>query len=177
MLADVTARTEYIADMMQAGTWHSRRSPRELGKVWDVAESTIRNYSAEAGRSLEAGLKEERVARAVRAADRLELLAITCANSPLPGDAGAAVRANELLLRMTGFAEPEEDKARQTTLVQIGQVVTSPVFKGLLAGHEAKRLNGETEEHSQPDDAAEGTGELPVRSGYGALVGAPPKRD
>ncbi len=160
-LTEVTARVEYIATLMERGVWHSRRTKRELSEVWEQKESTIQNYSAEAGRSLEAGLREGRVARAHRAAERLERIAIECAGSSVPGDAGAAVRANEVLLKMTGYSEPEEDKQRGSTVVVLGQLATSPAMRQLVSGDV---IDG----HS--DEEAEVAEELPEQDRDGAVV-------
>jgi hypothetical protein len=158
VIESVPERVDYIARLMSEQKWtpHSTRlRQKELAAAWGVEESTVRNYSTEAGRQLASALAEHRAAYAQRAIDRLEEDAETFRGSGIPGDAGAAVRCNEVLLKATGFAEPEEDKGRATTLIQVGQVVTSPVFASLLNGS-AKKLNGTNGvEHKDPE-AAEG---------------------
>jgi hypothetical protein len=169
----VTDRIEYIAGLMADDVWNERTTKllrRALAAQWGVAESTILNYSTEAGRSIDEAIKERRAVVASRAIERLELLAVACADSTIPGDSGSAVRANEVLLKVTGYSEPEEDKSRPTTLIQIGQRVSSPVFAGLLNGS-AKRLNGKAEDlHANgADDSSEEADELPGGDSDGAV--------
>lgn len=134
-IESVTDRIHYVADLMAAAVWNERTSRRlqnQLGVVWDVSPSTIRNYSAEAGRSIRESIIERRSAVAQRAIDRLERIGGQDMKQNIVGLPGAIVHANELLLRATGYAEPEEDKQRPTTLIQIGQIVASPVFSSLI---------------------------------------------
>lgn len=46
----VAERVAVIADMMSRLEWDSRKSARELAAKWNVALSTVRNYSSEAHR-------------------------------------------------------------------------------------------------------------------------------
>jgi len=114
-LESVTERVHYVADLMAAALWNertSRRLQRELGQRWGVSPSTIRNYSTEASRAIQDAIIERRAAIAQRAMDRLEKIGgVDIATPGIPGLAGAVVHANELLLKISGFAEPDEDKA------------------------------------------------------------------
>lgn len=156
----------YIADLMAALTWNertSRRMQRELAEAWGVAPSTIRRYSAEASRSIQDAIIERRGPVAQRAIDRLEKIGgidIMQAKN-IPGLAGAIVHSNEVLLKMTGYSEPDEDKLRLSTLVHVGQIVTSPVFSGLLNGGAKQHLNATKENRPALDDAAEDADGLP----------------
>jgi hypothetical protein len=140
----------YVADLMAALTWNertSRRMQRELAEAWGVAPSTIRNYSAEANRAIQDAIIERRGPVAQRAIDRIEKIGgmdIMQAKF-VPGLAGAIVHANEVLLKMTGYSEPDEDKFRPSTLAVVGQIVTSPVFTGLLNGGAKQHANGKEE--------------------------------
>jgi len=140
----VPERIEYIAGLMADDVWNERTTKilrRALAAKWGVAESTILNYSTEAGRSIDEAIKERRAPIAARAIERLELLAETCADSTIPGDSGSAVRANEILLKVTGYSEPEEDKKKSpTTVVVVGQVGTSPAMKALATPREVPQL-------------------------------------
>lgn len=167
VLESVNDRVEYIADLMRADRWHTRRTKLELASTWGVAESTVQNYSAEAGRTIADAIQERRASIAHRAIDRLENLAKDCAASGVPGDAGAAAKANELLLKVAGFAEPEEDKNRPTTIVQVGQVVASPVFSGLMP--KPRQLNGHSNGTAN-DGSAETIDHVPVADRNGKLV-------
>lgn len=107
-------RVHYVADLMAAGLWNERTSRRmqlELSLRWGVATSTVRNYSTEASRSIQNAIIERRAAVAQRAIDRLEKVGgLNIATPGIPGLAGAIVHANEVLLKLSGFAEPEQDK-------------------------------------------------------------------
>jgi hypothetical protein len=180
LLEKTSDRVHYVADLMAANTWNERTSRRlqnDLAARWGVETSTIRNYSAEAGRSIKAAIAERMAATAQRAMDRLERIAaidilsaqtVTVRTKSgktlqkivnVPGLPGAVVHANEVILKMTGFAEPDEDKFRPSTLVQVGQVVTSPVLTALLNGGKKQHVNGK--EQSQGRAALDGAPEDP----------------
>lgn len=166
LLEKTSERVFYVADLMAANVWNERTSRRlqaELASAWSVAPSTVRNYSAEASRAIQGAIIERRASVAQRAIDRLERIAaidITKA-APVPGLAGAVVHSNEILLKMTGFAEPDEDKFRPTTIVATGAVVTSPVFAALLTNGAKQHVNGKEQSRTALDGAAEDADGVP----------------
>jgi hypothetical protein len=169
LLESTAERVQYVADLMAANAWNertSRRVQRELSAAWGVEPSTVRNYSAEAGRAIKSAIVERLAASAQRAMDNLERIAsidIMKAPRNIPGLAGAVVDSNKAILKMTGFAEPDEDKFRPTTLVQLGQVVTSPVLSALLSGGKKQHVNGKEQSQGRHalGVAAEDADELP----------------
>lgn len=150
---EVESRIEYIAEVMLRDEWHTHRTKLELAERWGVAPATIQGYSAESSRLIDGAIKERRAALAERSIARLDQIAQK--KPAMPGDLGAIVTANKELLKATGYSEPDEDKQRPTTLVQVGQAVVSPLFKGLL---------GEPDGQETVDavTAAEGPNKLPA---------------
>lgn len=145
-IENVEDRVEYIATLMLEEMWTdhtSRECQYRLASAWKVDPVTVRRYSAEASRKLHELAREEGGRYARTALRTLTTVAVRGRRARLPGDMSAAVMASEKLLKFAGLAEPEEDKQRPTTLVAVGQVVASPVFGALLAGHEPKKLNGQ----------------------------------
>jgi hypothetical protein len=112
---------------MAGAVWNertSRRLQRELGAIWGVEPSTIRNYSAEAGRSIRDAIVERRAAIAQRAIDRLERIAGSDMSQNIVGLPSAMVHANEVLLKVSGFAEPADDTVTAHGTVKI--VISGP---------------------------------------------------
>lgn len=135
MLEDVQQRVQYIADLMVKDRWFRSRSRLELMERWGVCEQRIKDYAAEAGRSIDDYLKEMRPSVAEFAFRKLKKVAkIPLA---LPGDAAAVVRASEVMLKASGYAEPEEDRSRPSTVQVInigpGQACTSPAMQSLVS--------------------------------------------
>jgi hypothetical protein len=179
-LETVEEREDYIEALMVEGIWSDETTAEcqwFCAKAWGVAESTIRNYSAGASRRYHGKAREEGGWRAARALRALTEVAENGASSPIPGDKNAAVAASKELLKFAGLAEPEEDKQRPTTLVQVGQVVASPVFGALLNGSLQPKLNGTHNGSSQTDGTAEGAEVVSGEPGDGTVVRDPRKRD
>jgi len=169
-LDSVSDRVQYILGLMSEGIWNektTRHLTASIGKTWGVAVSTVQNYSSEAHRSIDDVLRSRRAEIALRRIHRLEKISDNEALMYTPGNAGAVVRANEVLLRAVGYAEPEEDKERANTLqiVPAGGRVTSPVFKALLGIHEEED-DGQHQECGQ----AEGATKLPEEAVPGTVV-------
>jgi hypothetical protein len=146
-----------------------------LASVWGLTTdstgcSAVRLYSAEASRNLHGKARERAGEYATIALQSLAYVAKNARDSRLPGDKNAAVNASEKLLRYAGLAEPEEDKSRPTTLIQVGQVVASPVFGDLLAGHAPKKLNGQSHRNGAANGHAEDADVVPDARGNGAVV-------
>lgn len=165
VLATVEERVDYIALLMVENVWSdhtTRECQHRLSEVWGLDTRTIRTYSAEASRKLHASAREEGGWRATVALRALTEVAERGSYGMKAGDMSASVMASEKLLKFAGLLEPEEDKSRPTTLIQVGQVVTSPVFGALLAGHEPKKLNGHTNgANGQTNGHAEGSDVVP----------------
>lgn len=165
-LETVDEREDYIAMLMVEQVWtpHTSRDCQMVcGEAWGVAMTTVRDYSAAASRKLHARARDDGGMYAAIALRSMTTVAELGCTSDLPGDKNAAVNASEKLLKFAGLAEPEEDKSRPTTLIQVGQVVASPVFSGLLNGS-ARQLNGKGENgtatngHAEVADAVPGKG-------------------
>ncbi len=136
----VTAREEYIIELMALGTWHTRHTKRELAAAWGVSESAIQNYSAVAGRLLKSAIRESAASEAFQAMNRLKEIAVENQRSRNPLLVSVAKAANDSILKMTGFAEPDEDKQQAPTVqVLIGQHATSPAMTTIL-GRNPNRL-------------------------------------
>jgi hypothetical protein len=164
-------RIAYIRELMVSDVWTPETTgvlQEILSARWGLAEPTIRGYSRDASRMIREVARDMGGLYAITALNTLSTVAMKGAGSAIPGDKNAAVNASEKLLKFAGLAEPEEDKQRLTTLVQVGQVVASPVFGALLAGHEPKTLNGKA--NGTTNGHAEGSDDVPEGGRNGALV-------
>jgi len=156
VILDVEGRVEYVASLMMVNKWKRSRTRIELSARWGVAGSTIQDYSAEANRLIDRHIKDQ---RSSLASSMIGVLRKIARQPPMmPGDTGAAVRAAEALLKVTGYAEPEEDKSRASTvqIIQVGpgQACTSPAMQGLVAGLlPQKRPHGSDQSETTPADA------------------------
>jgi hypothetical protein len=169
----VDERIAYIRELMVSDVWTPETTgvlQEALSKRWGLAEPTIRGYSRDSSRMIREVARDMGGLYAITALNTLSSVAMNGADSHIPGDKNAAVNASEKLLKFAGLAEPEEDKSRPTTLIQVGQVVASPVFGALLAGHDAKKLNGHANGNGQTNGHAEGSDELPANGSNGSVV-------
>jgi hypothetical protein len=139
LLESATDRIHYVADLMASAVWNertSRRLQKDLGEAWGVSPSTIRNYSTEAGRAIRTAIVERRASIAQRAIDRLERIA---AQDPMhagvQGLPGAIVHANEVLLKLSGYSEPDEDKIQRHIVAGANEATPDKareIMKGLF---------------------------------------------
>lgn len=97
----VEDRVEYIVDLMGELRWDRGKTIRLLAQKWDLAESTIKNYSAEAQRYITAD--EDDARRDITAGCR-ELFRQCVAN----GDAKGAKAIGELWATVSGAKAPEK---------------------------------------------------------------------
>lgn len=141
LLAEVEDRTEYIAQLMAEQVWTpktTRRMQRELAERWSVSVITIRHYSSEAGRRIAQATRERAGELAEVAVKTLKTVTRRgTGKGRMPGDLNAAVNASNSLLELAGLKgnkEQPEDRPSTLQTVQIGTVVTSPVFVGMLPG-------------------------------------------
>lgn len=173
VLETVDDRIDHIRELMATRVWTPETTgelQEALSKRWGVAEATIRGYSTAASRMIRDVARDLGGMYALTALDTLAQIAEQAKDSPIPGDKNAARGCAQDLLKFAGLLEPEEDKSRPTTLIQVGQVVTSPVFGALLAGHEPKKLNGHTNgANGQTNGHAEGSDVVPNGGSNGAV--------
>jgi hypothetical protein len=97
----VEGRVEYIADLMAELRWDRGKTIRFLSQRWELAESTIKNYSAEAQRYITAD--EDDCRRDITAGCR-ELWRQCVAN----GDAKGAKAIGDLWATVSGAKAPEK---------------------------------------------------------------------
>lgn len=79
-------RVEEIISKMMQGAWLMGVSDRALAKEWNVAPSTVRNYSAEASRVVRMRLRDDPKAQAEARAQLLQLFEVIRAKAMAKGD-------------------------------------------------------------------------------------------
>lgn len=104
--ATVAQRVDHCWLLMSNGRWLNYRTRLELATAWNVADSTIRDYAAEASRRLRLEPEEIDAAKLqhARFCETVQEQALTTFND-LTGmpDFGAALKANELAARFKGI--------------------------------------------------------------------------
>jgi hypothetical protein len=97
----VADRVTHIAGMMERFEWNGRQSLRELSVAWGVAESTVKNYSAEASRLVTGDVDEARRDITV-GARKLLREAVTA------GDANGFRQVADIWASVSGAKAPEK---------------------------------------------------------------------
>lgn len=102
----VADRVEYVVQLMHTGQWDGYPTRMALATAWGIAESTVRNYSAEAKHRLLGDPEEREQMRAALAGKAMEVLGDTqVTRHDLTGmrDNMAALRAIELTAKLMGI--------------------------------------------------------------------------
>lgn len=119
----VAERVAFIADMMADLEWERGKSAKLLAERWDMAQSTIENYSAEASRMVTGD--EEEARRDITAGCR-KLFKDAVANL----DAKGAKAVGELWAQVSGAKAP--DKHQVGTLDDVTPQKAREVMAGLF---------------------------------------------
>ena len=150
VLDKVADRIEYIAGLMAEHVWNrdsSRKLQKELGFEWGVLPHTIRNYSAEASRTLLEAVRERRAELATQAVETL--LEVARSDNIAPGDKAAKVSASKVLLEFAGVDRPDEDKIQKHVVAGVGEATPDKAREVM------KSLFGDVTPETSPSDLDE----------------------
>lgn len=162
----VAERVEYISELMAANIWNRETTKvirKELAAAWDVATSTVLNYSAEAYRTRLDEVRERRAEVARKAIDAL--LEVAEGFVVMPGDRAAKVAASKTLLEFAGLDKPDEDKIQKHMIAGLADATPARAREVMLGlfGAVTPDANAVADADLEGDQAA-GPAGLPKRS-------------
>jgi hypothetical protein len=148
----VADRVAVIADMMERLEWDGRKSLRSLSTAWGLAESTIKNYSAEASRLITGDAEEAR--RDITAGAK-KLLRQTVTD----GDANGFKQVATIWAEVSGAKAPEQRIVTSAASPTEASRLVREAF-GEKATSKPNGLNGHSNGHSN----GSGSGPVPPSS-------------
>ncbi len=124
---NVEARVNYIADLMYDLSWITGKTSKVLAKAWNLADSTVGGYAAEASRMITADSKS--VKRDITVGARK--LFVDAVNS---GDAKSAAAIGKILADVSGANAPTETRIDVDASPERAKRLAAAIFGDVGAG-------------------------------------------